>query len=1643
MVLLLIALGLWCSSVPLVHSFQNFAGQTDTLAGLLTRAAQYREIAPRRAFSLASEAYQRAVQQANRSRAAQSALQRALALTHLGRFSQTEGDFAEVFHYALSAKDTTLLAQAYLANGVMLRFRGKYDSAHMVTAKTLLLLRRNEAEYTRARIEEARIYAYQRRYEQALLLFDTLCSKALQSGLAADRAYILQRIAGVHSEQGFPDRERDKRLEALRLYDSLSDNHGKLLVHQSLGSCYRKLGDYQQSLFHLHEARRLAEQLQIGERILDIYQALTRTAEMMGKYQEALEYHKQFARLNQHFLATDTTFAVFPQESTIGREQQRTISFLQQQSETQKREQWYLVIFFGLLFTSISAVVYAIYMRQQRKKLRQIFAGEERFRVLAEQNSDVIALHDLDGKYIYVNPAIQQVLGYKPETIIGAHPIEFVHPDDKAIFVEIIKNLASTAGEHHSIRFRSQSGHYVWIEFTVKVIHSKSGKAQHFISNGRDVQKRKHAEDLLRTSEEALRATLEYTPNVAIQWYDEHGVLLYWNPASENLYGWAASEVLGKNLNNLLYTEEETEFFQMTIRHIQQTHSVIGPGESRVRHKNGDYRWVLSTIFSIPALSNKECFVRIDIDVTGRKAAEENMVLYLHQLSEARHFAEQISDTAPYSLFVFDYEQNADIYRNSGFYAMSGYSPDDFEQIPGGFASIIHEQDLLKILQCFEQAHYATDNEQFVVDYRLRHKNNSWMWVSSVVRIFKRDTKGRVSQIIGVGQNITERKLAEEKLRDSEEALRATLENTPNVAIQWYDEQGRVLSWNHASEHIYGWSAEETMGKTLEEIGFFNHEEFLAYLDLFEEIKATGEAIGPWQYEFISKSGKKGYGSSTTFALPVVDGRWRFVCMDVDITESKVFEQQLQERQAQLSALMNNTNDGMYSVDRSYRFITYNKTLEREGKTLYNVTIEPLLSAIDFLPTPEERSLWQSWYDKALAGAQFVVEYHQELLEERYLEISFNPILELDGTISGVAVFLRNIAERKKAELQLREREENLRSIIETMSEGLTMRDANARIMYSNAAAEMISGLNTRQLQDLEPADEGWATIHEDGTPFPEETHPSLITLRTGIPLSEIVVGIQKPDHSLTWVLINSRPIFDPLTGKPRAVVTTFSDITRRKQMEYMLREREIQLSAIIESVEDAVYSIDTNYQILMFNSSFREVSIQKFGTEPILGMNIMNFLPVSMSEQYNIWKRTFDRGLAGNQFVTVYLSPFSTDPQYLESRYNPIKDNEGTIVGLVSFTRDVTKVKLAEEKLRQSEVLLRQTGQLALVGGWEMNFMLTPHQTQWTETAYHIFELEPGCALDIDEALKYYHPDYRQKMKQTLDRALITGENFDLEAQLVTAQSRQIWVRVLGFAEISNDKVARMYGMIQDISERKQTEILIQQQLNSLETQNAEMERFIYTVSHDLKSPLITIKGFAGMVREDAERGNTERVIKDIQRIDNAAGKMQHLLEDLLELSRIGRVINPAEQFSLSTVALETVELLHGILEQYGVRVEVSPDLPIITADKVRFHEVFQNLIENAVKFRAADAKPQITIGLNTEDIQPIIFVRDNGIGIRKEYHDKIFGLFDKLDQRSDGTGIGLALVKRIVELHGGRIWVESQEGQGATFYFTCPVLN
>ncbi len=330
------------------------------------------------------------------------------------------------------------------------------------------------------------------------------------------------------------------------------------------------------------------------------------------------------------------------------------------------------------------------------------------------------------------------------------------------------------------------------------------------------------------------------------------------------------------------------------------------------------------------------------------------------------------------------------------------------------------------------------------------------------------------------------------------------------------------------------------------------------------------------------------------------------------------------------------------------------------------------------------------------------------------------------------------------------------------------------------------------------------------------------------------------------------------------------------------------------------------------------------------------------------------------------------------------------------------------------------------------------------------ILDAETGTVVDVNpfliELLGFSHQDFLDKKIWELGflKDIVANQDNFAELQrkeylryedmpLETRDGRRIEVEFVSNVYLVNQRKVIQCN-IRDITGRKRTK-------EELQKRNDEMTRFTYAVSHDLKSPLVTIKAFLGYLEKDTRDQDTEAVKKDLGFIHGAVERMSRLLDELLDLARVGHTSNPTEDVTLQEVVKDALDLVAGRITGRGVAVAVTAEPATLHGDRERLVEVFQNLVENAIKFMGDQSAPRVEIGVEKTADEMVFFVRDNGIGIDPRHKARLFGLFEKLDPGAEGSGIGLALVKRIVEVHGGRIWVVSGGlGQGSTFRFTLP---
>lgn len=629
----------------------------------------------------------------------------------------------------------------------------------------------------------------------------------------------------------------------------------------------------------------------------------------------------------------------------------------------------------------------------------------------------------------------------------------------------------------------------------------------------------------------------------------------------------------------------------------------------------------------------------------------------------------------------------------------------------------------------------------------------------------------------------------------------------------------------------------------------------------------------------------------------------------------------------------------------------------------------------------------------------------------------------------------REIAARKRAENELRESKRTLSTLMENLP-GMVFRcfnDESWTMEFISEGCKQITGYLPSELigntvlsyNDI---------IHPDDRDYVKtEVYASLNRFET----YQIVYRIITKDRKIKWVWEQGIGVLTE-SNKRIAIEGFITDISDRIEVQRQIAESEKKFRSIFENANDSI--------ILLRNDVFidcnpKTVEMFRCPKDAIVDKSIFEFSP---EFQYGSIPSIHDGLDKINQaledipqfFEWIHLRADGEEFP-VEVHLNKLQISNETL--LLAIVRDITDRKRAEENLLRSEKRFHSLFEAMNEGvvlhdliydnsGNPVNYRIIDANPRFEETLginrNDIISKTATEAYGVAEApyLEYYADTVK------------TGINKEFETYF-PPMDKHFFISVVCYEK---DKFATIFF---DISDRKKAEEIIRQQVEELEAKNAEMELFTYTVSHDLRSPLITIKGFLGMLTEDLRIGDMELLDKDMKRIANAADKMQNLLEDLLELSRIGRIVNPPKPVSMEILANEVIELLDAAIKEKNVNIIIAPEMPAIYADMPRLREALQNLIENSIKFLGNNPNPLIEIGYKTIDNKIQYFVKDNGIGIDPKYHEKIFGLFDKLNPATEGNGVGLALVKRIIEVHGGSIWAESEGlNKGTTFYFTLP---
>ncbi|MEX1040211.1 MAG: PAS domain S-box protein [Pirellulaceae bacterium] len=619
--------------------------------------------------------------------------------------------------------------------------------------------------------------------------------------------------------------------------------------------------------------------------------------------------------------------------------------------------------------------------------------------------------------------------------------------------------------------------------------------------------------------------------------------------------------------------------------------------------------------------------------------------------------------------------------------------------------------------------------------------------------------------------------------------------------------------------------------------------------------------------------------------------------------------------------------------------------------------------------------------------------------------------------------------ERDLGDLELSER--RFRQIFESAGDAIFLRDRLGKIVDANHVACESLGYTRGELLELGIPDIYNQWTEAGGGIVWQELVERQITDRKRLD------GTQRRKDGSTFAVEIEASRIDQ-EGQP-LILTLVRNVQERKEAELEIRKAKDFAEKVIDTSPGLTFIVDLLTSEIQFVNEhavgvfgYTSEEIQQGGLKLIRERLHPDYVE-AFEQRFKRWSTVLDDELVQ---IELQIKDGSGDWRWLEVRETVFqRDHSGNVRQIIGTVVDVTQRNEAVMALRTSETQYRSIFEAAANGF--LLFTMEGKLVEANPAACQMRGYTREELLTLDPK-QFVHPDWHHVFFRFLE-TVKRGERFESQSVGLRKDGSQFAAIIVGVPYQVGDQAMALASVV-DITERQKAEAERESLIHSLEAINNELQQFTYTVSHDLKSPLITIKGFMGILAQDLERGDAEAAREDLAIIDEAAEKMKQLLEDLLELSRIGRVVNPYSNVALADVVDEVTMLLSGDIERRQVDLSIDIDCTPIPGDRLRLRQVIQNLLDNAIKYGAAE-HPVVLIEARETASGVRLTVEDNGRGISPQFTEKIFGLFEKLEPDSDGSGIGLSICQRIIEHHGGRIGVEpGLKLGGARFYFEIP---
>ncbi|MDW5562347.1 MAG: PAS domain S-box protein [Methanomassiliicoccus sp.] len=850
-----------------------------------------------------------------------------------------------------------------------------------------------------------------------------------------------------------------------------------------------------------------------------------------------------------------------------------------------------------------------------------------------------------------------------------------------------------------------------------------------------------------------------------------------------------------------------------------------------------------------------------------------------------------------------------------------------------------------------------------------------------------------------------------------------------NEGIWTLDAAGRIDYINERGAAILGYAPEEMLGHP--------PTDFLFPADRqgFNGIPGINGQAETQRYEVRArrKDGKAVWLSASTSSIYDDDGRYQgAMAVFSDVTAHRMAE----EAMAFQAHLLANAHDAIIALDRDFRVIYWNEMAEwmlgwtaleaigRHPAGLLRVQVPGSSNEVVF-----NEAIRKGYYsgEGALCHrcrGEYPVDLRTKVLKDER------------GEVMEVVISIQDISDRKAAERALKKSEERHRHLVQYAPSAIFEFDFRTmRFRNVNEAVTRISGYSEEELLSMNAFD---FIDDESMGRFMEGIAKRL----AGVEMSEEVeYSIHTKDGRKLWIDFHLKPIYkdDRLVG----AFVVGHDVTEQRAVRERLRESEERLRTVVESSRDGIYMFDVHTARLVFMSPAM-AEVTGYSEEELKEMPGEELNEKTHPEDRERMAVSNQAVLAGKDIGEMAEYRWRVkggEYRWLSDRRRLICDEKGRPTAVAGIIRDITDRKREEQALQESEEHLRlhfDNSPLAVIE-WDADFVVT----RWAGEAERMFgwtaeEAVGRMITDLDltypEDLPIVEETMAQLARRTSDKIVTSNRNLTKGGRVIECT----WYHSM--LVVGDGKTISVLSLVLDNTARVEAERELMRSANELRRSNAELQQFAYIASHDLQEPLRMVSIYLSLLKKRHGSGLEPEAKEYVSIAMDGADRMRQLVNDLLEYSRVETRERKFRPVDMNRVAAGVKSELRIAIAEASAEVRIDP-LPTVLADEVQMRQLMTNLLNNAIKFRG-DRKTEVEVTAVGREGEWLFSVRDNGIGVDPKYAEKLFRMFQRLHTRDEypGTGIGLAIAKKIVERHGGRIWVESDGKSGSTFVFTLP---